>query len=74
MGSNPLMDVFRPQPSRGNNPMEMVAEFRRFAQGMTPQGAQQQVQQLLQSGRMSQQQFQELQRQAKSFMDFLGIK
>lgn len=70
MASNPLMDVFRPRTSRGNNPMELLAEFRRFAQGMTPQQAQQQVQQLLQSGRMSQQQYQELQRQAKGIMDF----
>lgn len=74
MASNPLMDVFRPRTSRGNNPMELLAEFRQFARGMTPQQAQQQVQQLLQSGRMSQQQYQELQRQAKGFMDFLGIR
>ena len=41
---------------------------------MTPQGAQQQVQQLLSSGRMTQQQFQQLQAQARQFAQFLGLK
>lgn len=75
MGRNPLMDVLSPQQSRpGNNPMAIFAEFRRFAQGMTPAGAKQQVEQLLASGKMSQQQFQQLQRDAQSFAQLFGIK
>lgn len=54
-----------------NNPLAMVAEFRKFAQGMTPEKAQQQIQQLLSSGQMTQEQFQQLQAQAKEFMQFL---
>ena len=54
--------------------MAMLQEFRKFAQGMTPQKAQQQVQQMLSSGQMSQQQFQQLQTQAQDFMRFLGMK
>lgn len=74
MGSNPLMDVLSPQQSRpGSNPLAMLSEFRRFAQGMTPAGAKQQVEQLLASGKMSQQQFQQLQNDAKGFMRMFGI-
>lgn len=74
MAMNPLMDVLKPRQMQGNNPMVMLQEFRKFAQGMTPQKAQQQVQQMLSSGQMSQQQFQQLQTQAQDFMRFLGMK
>ena len=58
-----------PRPS--NNPLAMIAEFRKFAAGMTPQRAQQQIQEMLADGRMSQDQFQHLQRQAQEFARFL---
>ena len=58
-----------PRPS--NNPLAMIAEFRKFATGMTPQRAQQQIQEMLADGRMSQDQFQQLQRQAQEFARFL---
>lgn len=58
-----------PRPS--NNPLAMIAEFRKFAAGMTPQKAQQQIREMLADGRMSQDQFQQLQRQAKEFARFL---
>ena len=58
-----------PRPS--NNPLAMIAEFRKFAAGMTPQRAQQQIQEMLADGRMSQDQFQQLQRQAQEFVRFL---
>lgn len=74
MARNPLLDVLNPQQAQGNSPMAMLSEFRKFAQGMTPQRAQQQIQQMLSSGQMSQQQFQQLQSQAKNFMQFLGLK
>nr|DAG58348.1 MAG TPA: hypothetical protein [Caudoviricetes sp.]DAW47951.1 MAG TPA: hypothetical protein [Caudoviricetes sp.] len=54
-----------------NNPILMLAEFRKFAQGMTPQNAKAEVEKLLQSGQMSQQQFEELKQQAESFASFL---
>ena len=54
--------------------MQLLSQFRTFAQSMTPSHAQQQVQQLLQSGQMSQQQFQQLQSQAKQFAQMFGIK
>lgn len=58
-----------PRPS--NNPLAMIAEFRKFAAGMTPQRAQQQIREMLANGRMSQDQFQQLQRQAQEFARFL---
>ena len=58
-----------PRPS--NNPLAMIAEFRKFAAGMTPQKAQQQIQEMLADGRMSQDQFQQLRRQAQEFARFL---
>ena len=72
--ANPMQQYLKstsksPMPS--NNPMQMLSEFRKFAQGMTPQGAKAQVEQLLQSGQMSQKQFEELKQQAESFAKFL---
>lgn len=75
MGRNPLMDILSPQqPLQGRNPMAMLSEFRRFAQGMTPAGAKQQVEDLLASGKMSRQQFEQLQKEAQSFAKLLGMR
>lgn len=49
----------------------MMTEFRKFAQGMTPEGARQRVEQLLASGKMSQEQFEQLKEQAQQFSQFL---
>lgn len=54
-----------------NNPLQMISEFRKFAQGITPQGAKAEVEKLLQSGQMSQQQFEKLKNQAENFANFL---
>lgn len=71
--ANPMMEMLSrsasPRPS--NNPLAMIAEFRKFAASMTPQKAQQQIQEMLADGRMSQDQFQQLQRQAREFARFL---
>ena len=49
----------------------MIAEFRKFAQGMTPEKAGAEIEKLLTSGRMTKEQFEELKEQAKFFMQFL---
>ena len=68
-----MMQMLRGSGSRRpNNPIAMMAEFRKFAANMMPQRAQQQVEKLLADGTMSQDQFQQLQQQAKDFMAFLG--
>lgn len=72
MARNPLSDFLQPPPTMSGNPMQMLSEFQKFAQSMTPEKAKQQVEQLLSSGKMSRQQFDQLQQQAKLFMQFLG--
>nr|DAH32775.1 MAG TPA: Protein of unknown function (DUF2680) [Caudoviricetes sp.] len=49
----------------------MISEFRKFAAGMTPAGAKQKVEQLLASGQMTQEQFEQLKAQAEKFSQFL---
>ena len=68
---NPMMQMLQRSSRRPNNPLAMLGEFRKFARGVTPQQAQQEVERLLQSGQMSQEQFQQLQEQAKEFAQFL---
>ena len=71
--ANPMMQMLsRSGVQRPNNPLAMLAEFRKFAASMTPQRAQQQVEQMLANGTMSQEQFQQLQQQARDFMALLG--
>ena len=67
---NPMMEMLN-RSARPNNPLQMVAEFRKFAKSMTPQKAEQQIKQMLSDGRLSNEQFQSLQEQAKQFMQFL---
>lgn len=67
---NPMMEMLG-RSARQNNPMALLAEFKKFASGMTPQKAQQEIERLLSSGQMSQSQFQQLQEQAKQFAQFL---
>ena len=68
-----MMQMLRGSGSRRpNNPIAMMAEFRKFVANMTPQRAQQQVEKLLADGTMSQDQFQQLQQQARDFLAFLG--
>lgn len=71
--NNPLLESLMgsQRAARPNNPLAMMAEFRKFAAGMTPQKAQQEIENLLTSGQMSKEQFADLQKQAKDFMQFL---
>ena len=71
--NNPLLDSLRgsQRAARPSNPLAMVAEFRKFAAGMTPQKAEAEINRLLSSGQMSQDQFAQLKEQAKTFAQFL---
>lgn len=68
---NPMIQMLQQNAKSPNNPLVMLAEFRKFAAGMTPQRAKKQVEEMLKSGKMSQEQFQQLQQKAKEFMQFL---
>lgn len=70
---NPMMQYLKSaqRPATTNNPLQIISEFRKFAQGITPQGAKAEVEKLLQSGQMSKQQFEQLKNQAESLANFL---
>lgn len=76
--SNPLYQMFGGQnpPNNQNggpfgNPMQVIQEFNKFRS--TFQGnPQQKVQELLSSGQMSQEQFNQLSNMAQTFRQFLG--
>lgn len=69
--ANPMMQMLSGGRSRLNSPLAMVAEFRKFAAGMTPQKAEAEINRLISSGQMSKEQFASLQEQAKMFAQFL---
>lgn len=68
---NPLNQFLPQSQNRPNKPMAIISRFREFAAGMTPDGARKQVEQLLASGQMSQEQFNQLKAQAQEFSKFL---
>lgn len=49
----------------------MIQQFRQFAQGMTPQGAKAQIDQMLQSGQISKSDIDSAMELAKQFQGFL---
>ena len=67
-----MANIFQNLPTQsGNNPLQMLSEFKRFASMTNPQNAKAEVERLMQSGQMSQQQFEQLKQQAESFAKFL---
>lgn len=84
MASNPLWDALNPQQSRPNpskggfgnlgglkDIMGLVTQFRQFAQTVTPEKAQAEINRLLSSGQMTREQFRELEENAKFILKFL---
>lgn len=60
-----------PAQQQSSNPMNMIQQFAEFKRQMAGKDPQAIVQQLLQSGQMSQQQFEQLKRQAISLQQIL---
>ena len=60
-----------PAQQQSSNPMNMIQQFVEFKRQMAGKDPQAMVQQLLQSGRMSQQQFDQLKQQAMSLQQIL---
>ena len=52
----------------------LLQRFHEFAKGITPQEAERRINELLASGQMSRNQFNNLANQAKAFMKFIGLK
>ena len=71
--ANPIMQMLGQSAARQmpNNPLALMAEFRKFAKNMTPEKAGSEIERLLTSGQMTKEQFEELKEQAKFFMKFL---
>lgn len=49
----------------------MIKAFNQFKNGLNPESAKQQIEQLLMSGKMSQEQFEQLKKQAEEYSQFL---
>ncbi len=64
---NPILSQLKP-----NNPLAMIQQFNQFKQSMAGKDPEAMVNELLRSGKMSQQQFEQLKAQAQSFMSLLG--
>ena len=58
-------------PQQTNNPLQLIQQFNQFRQQLGNRNPKQMVEQLLSSGQMSQQQFEQLQQQAQSLQSIL---
>lgn len=69
---NPMMQaLLGGGKNRPNNPLALLREFRKFAQNVSPEKAEEEIGRLLSSGRMTKEQFEELKDDAKWIMQFL---
>ena len=66
--ANPMLSRLNPS---GSNPMQMLQRFAEFKNTMAGKDPEAMVNELLRSGRMSQEQFEQLKTQAQSFMSLL---
>ena len=67
---NPMLNQLR--PGNANNPLSMIQQFNQFRQSMAGKNPEAMVNELLRSGKMSPQQYEQLKQQAQMFMQFLG--
>lgn len=57
-----------------NNPIQLINEFQKFAKGMTPDKAKQILEQKIQNGEISSEQFEQMKQQAMQFSKMFNIK
>nr|WP_297936283.1 hypothetical protein [uncultured Lachnoclostridium sp.] len=74
--ANPILQKLnqRVQPTQGiqkNNPLQMISEFQKFKKQMQGKNPEQIVKGLISSGQMSQQQFEELKKEAMTLTNIL---
>lgn len=71
--ANPILEMIQQQnqPQLRNNPLQMLQEFNKFKQQMVGIDPQQAVMNLLKSGKMTQEQFEQLKEQAKQLSRYL---
>ncbi len=68
---NPIMQALNQNAGQVNNPFELMRQFQEFKKNMAGKNPQAMVQELLNSGQMSQTQFEELKKQAQSLQGIL---
>lgn len=71
---NPILQMLgqsQRTPMTHNDPMQMLQQFAQFKQQMQGRDPRAMVEQLLASGKMTQQQFEQLKQQAQSLQHFL---
>ena len=72
---NPLFNALGGGMPQGNNPMNMMQQFQKFMGEMKGKNPQEEVNKLLQSGKISQEQLNQAQQMAHQFRNMLsGIK
>lgn len=70
--SNPLFNILNGGNRPGNGAGNMLQQFQQFRQRMQGVNPQEEVQKLLQSGRISQAQLNEIQQEAKQIMELFN--
>lgn len=71
---NPILQMLgqaKSTPTMANDPMQMMQQFAQFKNQMRGKDPQAMVMELLGSGKMTQQQFEQLKQQAKMLQNFL---
>ena len=63
---NPMLNQLR-----ANNPISMLQQFNQFKQSMAGKDPEAMVNELLRTGKMSPEQYEQLKQQAQTFMQFL---
>lgn len=67
---NPIMQRLNNQ----SNPFQQFQQFQQFAKNMSPEEAKKMIEQKLQSGEISRQQFESAKQQAQQFAQMFGLK
>lgn len=68
---NPILNALQNQTQTANNPFAMIQRFSEFKKSMQGKNPQAMVQELLNSGKMSPEQFEQLKQQAQSLQSIL---
>lgn len=70
--SSPLFKALGNQGTGGNSPMDLMSQFQKFRQEMQGKNPNKEINRLLQSGKISQQQLNQAQQMARQLMGMFG--
>lgn len=69
--SNPLISLMASQANNNNPAMNMISQFAKFRQGITPEMAQARINEMVASGQVSAQQLEQAKMMAQQFSSLL---